>query len=94
VNYGLVALNGDEYKTHRKAINPLFTPKALRSFIPVMNQEAERFIRNFDLNLTTNAFDVSDETLLFTLNLSLKIFFGLEQFDRKACVDFIDNSER
>jgi cytochrome P450 len=92
--YGLVAHNGDVYKTHRKAINPLFTPKALQNYIPEINRQVVKFLKNFDANLTDKIFDVSEETLLYTFQLSLKVFFGIEDMERKTCLNFIDNTEK
>jgi cytochrome P450 family 4 len=34
---GLITINGEKWKTHRKLLNPCFIPKILDSYLPIFN---------------------------------------------------------
>jgi hypothetical protein len=49
--FGLISINGEEYKAHRKAITPLFKLYSLRAFLPKINQVLDEFLVEFDRKL-------------------------------------------
>lgn len=91
-SYGLLSMNGDEYRTQRKAITPLFSPKALRSYIPRINIIADKFLVDFDSNLKSKTFDILDDMLKVSLVTSLQNFFD-DQTDEKTCASFLKSSK-
>lgn len=89
--YGLIAMNGDEYKAHRKAFNPLFSPKALRSYIPMLDDVMNKFLVDFDMNLKSETFDLSYDTMDYTFNGNLVTFFGID-VEKSIRADFLKRS--
>jgi cytochrome P450 len=87
--FGLLTINGEEYKAHRKATTPLFTPKSLRSFLPLFDKVANEFLVNFDKNLDEKAFDISCNTMDFALNSTLITFLGVERVDEAVRLNFL-----
>lgn len=90
-SYGLIAMNGEEYKVHRKAFSPLFTPKALRSFVPMLDDIMNKFLVDFDSNLKPEAFDMLYDSMDYTFNANLVTFLGVNM-DKKERSTFLDRS--
>lgn len=94
-SYGLFVLEGDEYKSHRKAINPLFTPAALKSYLPTVNKKVEDFIFRFD-----RSFDPKEEIEFarlatdFSFDSSLEIFFGIGHVDQDKRLKIVEAVEQ
>jgi cytochrome P450 len=92
IGFSLLTINGEEYKAHRKAITPLFTPKALKSFLPLIDGVANEFLVEFDERLTGDTIEISHDTLDFALNSSLITFLGAEAVDREVRSNFLENA--
>lgn len=91
--YGLISMNGSKYKTQRKAILPLFFPKALQHFLPKFDDLVNNFLVEFDSNLKEEAFDFKYEATDFVLNANLLSNFGVN-VDKNARKNFLIASER
>jgi cytochrome P450 family 313 len=88
-DFGLISINGEEYKAHRKAVSPLFTPKSLKSFLPSVDKFADEFLVNFDRKLKGVSVDVSYDTLDFALNTSFRNFLNIDDVDEDVRTDFL-----
>jgi cytochrome P450 len=88
-DFGLISINGEEYKAHRKAVSPLFTPKSLKTFLPSLNKVAYEFLVNFDGKLKGSLIDVSHDTLDFALNTSFRNFMNIHDVDQDVRTDFL-----
>jgi cytochrome P450 len=91
-DFGLISINGEEYKAHRKAITPLFTLKALKSFLPLIDGVANEFLVDFDKRLTGDSMDISHDTLDYALNATLVTFLGAEAVEREVRWNFLENA--
>lgn len=92
--YGLLVMGGDEYKLHRKQINPLFYPMALRSYLPIINGKLKNFMARFDSGLKPNEeFELSILTGDFTMDTILATMFGVDHVDEKVRLGLIDSME-
>lgn len=89
--YGLIVMNGDEYKVHRKATAPLYTLKSLRNFVPQFDGVMNKFLVDFDSNLKLETFDLVRDTMDFALNGNLVTFFGVHM-EKKLRVEFLNQS--
>jgi cytochrome P450 len=84
-DFALLTINGDAYKLLRKTIAPLFTPKSLKSYVPIINKVANEFLEDFNVESTAGFFDISLFTLDFVLNSSLRSFFNMKVDDATRC---------
>lgn len=94
IGYSLFVFRADVYKIHRRAINPLFYPTALRSYLPIINAKMTKFLENFDLKLSSEKVDICHQAMDFTLESSLATLFGNETVDEKARLKFIEDVEQ
>jgi cytochrome P450 len=90
--YGLISMNGNEYKAHRKAAVSLFTWKALQSFLPSINEVMNEFLINFDTKLQPKTFEPTKQILNFALNSTLSTIFGLK-IDQKYREKFVHDAQ-
>jgi cytochrome P450 len=84
-------MNGEMYKAHRKAITPLFTPKALKTFTPLIDQVANEFLADFDTNMPENCFDISHYTLDFALNSIFRTFLNIDNINRTTRKELLEH---
>jgi cytochrome P450 len=77
-DFALVTINGDISKLLRKTITPLFTPKSLKSYVPIIDEVANEFLSDFNVESSAGFFDVSLFTLDFVLNSSLRTLFNMK----------------
>jgi cytochrome P450 len=90
---GLVFINGEEYKAHRKAITPLFSPKSLKSFVPYIDEIANEFLESFDGKLTGDIRDISHDTMDFALHTTLRIFLNDSSVNLATRTDLLNQIE-
>lgn len=91
--YGLIAMNGNEYKIHRKAIRPLFTPQFLRSALPQIDSMMNKFLSEFDSRLKPEAFDLVHDSMELVFNTTMAVFFGIDDLDQKVRRQFVHDME-
>lgn len=87
--FGLVSINGEKYKMHRKAITPLFSLKSLKSFLPLINEAANEFMINFDSKLTKDFFDISHNTMDFAFYSTLRTFLAADDVDEAVRMEIL-----
>lgn len=91
--YGMISMNGDEYKNHRKAILPLFYPKTLQSFLPILDGLMKKFLVDFELNLKPETFDLKHDSMDFMLNANLITSFGIH-IEKETRKNFMKSSSQ
>lgn len=80
--YGMLVMNGEEYKLQRKVVNPVFFPAALKSYLPIVNDKLNSFMTRFDTRLKPNeVFELSVLTGDFTMDTILSTMFGVDHVD-------------
>jgi cytochrome P450 len=83
----------NEYKAHRKAIAPLFTPKSLSGFITLINQTADEFLISFDKELRADTFDIAHSLMNFSITSVFKTFLmkdGITEDFKQSFVEATD----
>lgn len=92
-SYGLLVMNGDKYKLHRKSMMPLLYPTNLKTFLPITNAKTISFLKEFDSKLSSKAADFSCHFMDLTFDTSLVTLFGVDiaQNDR---IQFVHNMEK
>lgn len=94
-NYGLFVLEGDEYKLHRKAINPLLTPAAIKSYLPIIDNKVKSFIDRFDSRLTPNEeMEFGRLATDFAFDSFLATFFGIDHVGESKRMEIVKTVER
>lgn len=73
-NYGLIVETKEHYKTHKKLLNPLFTPSALQSYIPKINESMDGILKNNQLDGL--AHDVVDMSFAYACRGVLETLFN------------------
>uniref|UniRef100_A0A1B0F058 Uncharacterized protein n=1 Tax=Phlebotomus papatasi TaxID=29031 RepID=A0A1B0F058_PHLPP len=54
---GLLTLKGQEWKNHRKNLNPCFSLKILQSYMPIFNEQAGIMMKNMSAKLNKGSFN-------------------------------------
>jgi cytochrome P450 len=90
-DFALLTMNGEMYKAHRKAITPLFTPKSLKLFTPLIDEVANEFLADFDTNMPENSFDISHYTLDFALNSIFRTFLNIDDINRATRTELLEH---
>lgn len=94
-NYGLFVLEGDEYKLHRKAINPLLTPAAIKSYLPIINKKVKSFIDRFDSRLKPNEeIEFGRLATDFAFDSFLSTFYGVDHVAEDKRMEIVKTVER
>lgn len=91
--YGLIVLNGKESKVHRKAINPVFSSKNLRSYLPIIDEKVKIFLKRFESRLSAEDIDMHHAALDYSLETILAALFGNNQVEEKERSFFIKATE-
>lgn len=90
---GLIVLNGNESKVHRKAINPVFSPKNLRNYLPIIDNKVKTFLNRFETRLNSKSIDMHHYALDFSIETILAALFGNEEVDENERLFFIKATE-
>lgn len=69
----MLIINTEDWRRHRKIIEPAFNPNILRSFLPIFNANTRTFCKKLEACVDQPEFDISDmmarlslENILFT----------------------------
>lgn len=60
VKRGLIAINGDDQKVHRKIFTKSFTTKALRKLPKIFDEKSKRIVQLLEKNVNCGEFEFSD----------------------------------
>lgn len=72
---GLLTAEGEEWRLQRRTIAPIFTPRHVAGFLPVMVEAAERLVRRWQRRSEGRVVDVSLEMTRVTLDVLEKTIF-------------------
>ena len=72
---GLMLMDGDRHQHHRSILRTAFTKSCLEGYIPMMTPLIDEYLSGWQGKRTMNTFH---EIKALTLQLALKVFFGLE----------------
>lgn len=92
--YGMFVIGGDEYKLHRKTINPAFNIKSIQRYLPIMNMKMNELLQRFDSRLKPEAVEFGHYGADFTLDTILSTMFGIEHTSEGARLKLIEDFDR
>ncbi len=76
---GLLTAEGDIWKRSRKAMAPVFTPRAIHAFASVMKARSENFVRRYKAGQTCDiACDIAYDMTLLTYDILAETLFSGE----------------
>jgi cytochrome P450 len=79
---GLITSEGDEWKTQRQQIQPLFSHENLMTFASVMEDECQKMIKRWESKLCDQLeLDISEEFLFVSMNIASRAFFSMEIYE-------------
>lgn len=76
---GVVALEDADWKTHRKLIEPAFSPSILKTFLPIFNEKAKIFVKVLQAKVNEDQFNIHEPLLRLTLDYILSTSTGLKR---------------
>ncbi|XP_059621811.1 cytochrome P450 4c21-like [Phlebotomus argentipes] len=81
---GLLTLNGQTWKNHRKNLNPCFNVKILQSYMPIFNEKAGIMMKNLTARLHKGPFDFYEFMDACTLDMICQTTLGAEMNIQKG----------
>lgn len=78
--YGLLTIGGDQYRLHRKLVNPLFTPMNVRNLMPIINAETGSFLELYANLMESKQIDMRKLIGKFTFKTVIRTFFGMHSY--------------
>lgn len=88
--HGLFLENDEKYKEQRKAVNPAFSPGALRSYNPIINKKVTKFLETFEDHVEmSKVIDFKIYSQDLALNTVIKTMFGVDDIDREDRMDIV-----
>jgi len=79
---GLLTLEGAEWRSHRKIVNPTFAPESLRSFVPIFVDATDKMFLNWEKSTREGRpVDLNHDMLKLTLEITSRAFFGSDLGD-------------
>lgn len=75
---GLLGIDGDLWRTHRRTMAPAFDPRAVASYAPAMSACSEAFVARFDTRPDGEVIDISEEMTGLTLSIIARTMFHRE----------------
>uniref|UniRef100_A0A1L8E439 Putative cytochrome n=1 Tax=Nyssomyia neivai TaxID=330878 RepID=A0A1L8E439_9DIPT len=81
---GLLTLKGQEWKTHRKNLNPCFSLKILQSYMPIFNEQAGIMMKNMSAKLNKGSFNFYEFMDACTLDMICQTTLGTDMHIQKG----------
>lgn len=73
---GIFTIGGDTYKLHRKTMTPAFNLKSLQSYVPIVCNQSNNFVKIVRQKFIGHEVDVFDLVAKFNLENILATLFG------------------
>src|SRR5579871_630887 len=73
---GLLGIDGDKWRSHRKVMAPAFDPRSVLAYAPVMAETAAIFAKHWDQLGEAAEVDIADEMTALTLQIICKTMFS------------------
>uniref|UniRef100_A0A182VYB0 Cytochrome P450 n=1 Tax=Anopheles minimus TaxID=112268 RepID=A0A182VYB0_9DIPT len=94
VNHGLLTAQYDEWRVHRKALNPTFNTRILNSFIPIFTDCVEKMISNLHKHENDQKpINMLEFTSPCTLEMICRTSLGGKVLEREGKQEFIEGLE-
>jgi cytochrome P450 len=81
---GLITLEGDTWKAHRRTMSPAFDHRSIRSYTPVMTGAAEELLAEWGRLSVGESIDVADAMMEVTLKIISRTMFSSDSDDIMA----------
>jgi cytochrome P450 len=78
---GLITLEGDTWKAHRRTMAPAFDLRSVASYIPVMTTAAEELLAEWRTQPATASIDIADAMMEITLKIISRTMFSSDSDD-------------
>lgn len=94
--HGLITMNAKQSRLHRKAINPVFSPQRLKTYVPIINENMRNFLEKFDSGLKckeNQCFDMLGPSMDFALQTTLLTLFGNGECDGESRKKYMECEE-
>ena len=76
LKHGIFTDDGDLWRSHRKLLNPSFSPAIIKSFTPLFNQQSRILVKVLAKHLNNVEFDIYQPISACTLEALLSTIFG------------------
>lgn len=93
MNGGMLVIGGDEYRSHRKAIMPIFVKDCLRRYLVITNTKMRNFLQRFEMELDSKPFDFIHQSCDFALDTLLATLFGMS-VEKDVRAQFLHDADR
>jgi cytochrome P450 len=74
---GMITINGDMWKIHRKVLNPCFNMKILESYMPIFNNGSRILAENIEKHAGGDTFNIESYFHACTLDLVIETTMGV-----------------
>lgn len=75
---GILTLEGEKWFQQRKLMQPLYTPKGIRQFADIMNEEAQNLIARWRLYPADKVIDINQEMARVTMSVISRSMFSID----------------
>jgi cytochrome P450 len=87
IGNGLLTSEGEDWRRHRRLIQPLFARRDVRSFAPVMTEATGRMLKNWDDQAEGSQFDVALQLSALALDIVGRALFGSDLTGDTAAIN-------
>lgn len=77
----LLTSEGEEWQRQRRIIQPLFTPRRVKSYVGVMAEEADRLVEELKTRNLSSSIDLHEISMRYTLRVVGRLLFGNDLHD-------------
>lgn len=79
---GLLTIQGETWKFHRKLVTPTFHPKHVEQYVPIITQYTHDMLKRWEIfAIQQQPFDIAHEMMLLVLRISGKVLFDVDLID-------------
>jgi cytochrome P450 len=78
LEHGLLTDGGEKYRLQRRTIVPFLAISNLKKFVPFINKKMSEFIVKFDVKVQNEQFDLTPDTLKFSLSATLRTTLNID----------------
>lgn len=80
---GILTAIGEDWRKQRKLMAPFFTPRAVEQFLPIMIDDAQSFIAQWDAKAETGeTVEMIDQMMFITASIILRSLFSAESGEK------------
>ncbi|XP_026323157.1 uncharacterized protein LOC113232603 [Hyposmocoma kahamanoa] len=90
---GLATAKLPIWKTHRKLLNPSFSPSVVDSFIQIFNMQAKRLVKSLEVEVDKGPFDHWHYTRIYALETICLTTLGVDLNDNPVIKQYLEAAE-